>query len=429
MRQKLLFEEMDGKASETTELGTSTFVNNMGLPVHRWFRYSAGFSAKWVERVVSEHLHSGTQRVFDPFAGSGTTLLSAEAVGVESMGMESHPFVARVARAKLHCHTDPVRYEAFARQVLDSAQRKRSHVTSAPELLKKCFHPDVLLVLERLKSAFDELADSSPESELTWLTLVSILRACSHVGTAQWQYILPKKTKKTTLNPIDAFKATIQMFRSDLLHGQSLRGPNGRLIEGDARECRGVPDGFATLVISSPPYPNNYDYADATRLEMTFMRQVLAWADLQDAVRNRLVRSCTQHVPEKAIDLDAVLCRKELAPIHSEIEEVCQNLRQIRTTKAGKKTYHLMVATYFLDLAQVWHALRRVCESSSDVCFVIGDSAPYGIYVPVIEWMTQLAEAAGFVNQGFKKLRDRNIKWKNRKHRVPLCEGELWLKG
>jgi hypothetical protein len=35
---------------------------------------------------------------------------------------------------------------------------------------------------------------------------------------------------------------------------------------------------------------------------------------------------------------------------------------------------------------------------------------------------------AGFVHYGFEKLRDRNVKWKNRKHRVPLKEGLLWIK-
>jgi hypothetical protein len=49
--------------------------------------------------------------------------------------------------------------------------------------------------------------------------------------------------------------------------------------------------------------------------------------------------------------------------------------------------------------------------------------------VPVIEWFGKLALAAGFKSWTFEKLRDRNIKWKNRKHRVPLCEGHLWLRG
>ncbi|MCI5121394.1 MAG: hypothetical protein D3908_09445, partial [Candidatus Electrothrix sp. AUS4] len=40
-------------------------------------------------------------RVLDPFAGSGTTLLAAEAIRVKAVGFEAHPFIHRVAKAKL----------------------------------------------------------------------------------------------------------------------------------------------------------------------------------------------------------------------------------------------------------------------------------------------------------------------------------------
>jgi hypothetical protein len=63
------------------------------------------------------------------------------------------------------------------------------------------------------------------------------------------------------------------------------------------------------------------------------------------------------------------------------------------------------------------------------MCWVIGDSAPYGVYCPVEKWIAELAIAAGFKDYRFDKLRDRNIKWKNRKHRVPLKEGLLWIEG
>ena len=32
---------------------TSNFLNNMRLPVHRWFRYRAGFSAEWVKSLLA----------------------------------------------------------------------------------------------------------------------------------------------------------------------------------------------------------------------------------------------------------------------------------------------------------------------------------------------------------------------------------------
>ena len=86
-----------------------------------------------------------------------------------------------------------------------------------------------------------------------------------------------------------------------------------------------------------------------------------------------------------------------------------------------------MIALYFLDLAKIWMELRRVCKKGSLVCFVIGDSAPNGVYVPVDEWLGKLAVSAGFKEYQFEKTRDRNVKWKNRKHTVPLKEGRLWI--
>lgn len=411
---------------ETVGQNSSTFLDNMRLPVHRWFRYSAGFSAQWVESLIATERAT---RILDPFAGSGTTLIAAEDAGAECYGVESHPFVSRIAKAKLSRRTDPETYRAHAYAVLRRAKQRTGSIDGYPALMHKCYKEKVLADLDKLRTTVQESDNGLPASELVWLTLVSILRLTSHVGTANWQYILPNKTKKNASEPFDAFERQIEVFYGDMLVSQSTKGPAAKLVQTDARSCEGVPPGFADLVITSPPYPNNYDYADATRLEMSFMREIEGWGDLQQSVRQYLVRSCSQHVPERAIKLDDVLSAPELSPIRPDMASVCNELAEVRLTKGGKKTYHLMVACYFLDLAKVWQALRRVCGSPSRVCFVVGDSAPYGVYVPVHEWLGRLAIATGFSDFRFERLRDRNTKWKNRKHRVPLCEGRLWVKG
>ena len=63
------------------------------------------------------------------------------------------------------------------------------------------------------------------------------------------------------------------------------------------------------------------------------------------------------------------------------------------------------------------------------MCYVVGDSAPYGVHAPVEKWLGELAVAAGFNSWSFTKVRDRNTKWKNRKHNHPLHEGYLWIEG
>ncbi|MBY0526222.1 MAG: site-specific DNA-methyltransferase [Gemmataceae bacterium] len=399
------------------------------MPVHRWIRFSAGFSGAWAQTLIENASRRGETRVFDPFAGSGTTLIAAEDAGVPSCGVEAHPFVYRIARAKLARRSAIEAFRQSIKAIRSSAMRRKPELERYPKLIRACYSDEILGELDCLRVAVEASDDGSDAAQLSWLTLVGILRRCSHAGTAQWQYVLPKKSKKTPSRPFSAFDELSRNIVADMFASSAITAPQAILLQADARDCQGVPDGFATLVVTSPPYPNNYDYADATRLEMCFLQEIEGWGDLQSAVRRHLVRSCTQHVPEKAVKLQAVLDDPALESIQSELRTVCEELAKIRLTKGGKKTYHLMVACYFSDLARVWKALRRVCGSPSEVCFVIGDSAPYGVYVPVIDWLGRLAVAAGFKSFRFDRTRDRNVKWKNRKHRVPLCEGRLWAEG
>lgn len=411
---------------------TSTFSDNLSLPIHRWFRYSAGFSALWVRRLINQEKAKNPVNVLDPFAGSGTVLIEGELCDANAAGIEAHPFVARIAKTKLYWREDPDDFYAYAHEILNKAKHQEINIGGYPSLIHKCFIPESLSKLDSLRRVWlTETADDiSPLSELTWLALVSILRSCSPVGTAQWQYVLPNKSKAKVIDPYHAFESRIQLMAHDMRVRQRLPlGPPARLCFGDARDCMDIPDGWANLVITSPPYANNYDYADSTRLEMSFFGEINGWGDLNKAVRRYLIRSCTQHAAGDNKKVYSILKEPLLSPIGEEISETCRLLDAERSKHGGKKPYHTLIATYFSDMAKMWVALRRATSDGSQICFVIGDSAPYGVYVPVHKWLGDLAVAAGFKSYCFEKTRDRNVKWKNRKHRVPLCEGHLWIKG
>ena len=210
---------------------------------------------------------------------------------------------------------------------------------------------------------------------------------------------------------------------------QRLGGPTALVHQDDARDCDSIEDGWADLVLTSPPYANNFDYADATRIEMTFFRDIDTWGDLQSRVRKHLLRSCTQHVSKDAEDILLLMDTPLLAPIQLELRQAVRDLLEQRATHGGHKDYHAMAVAYFHDMSRVFRSLRRATMKDALMCFVIGDSAPYGVYLPVERWMGELALAAGFSHYEFGKTRDRNLKWKNRKHRVPLKEGRLWIEG
>ncbi len=120
--------ELDPDSESKEDAASSgTFANNMSLPIHRWFRYSAGFSARWVENVIANSKLTDPIRVFDPFAGSATTLLAAQKCGVESWGTEAHPFVYRIACAKLAWTSNAEDY----RQKNQAIKKRASNLTAS----------------------------------------------------------------------------------------------------------------------------------------------------------------------------------------------------------------------------------------------------------------------------------------------------------
>ena len=409
----------------------STFTDNMRMPVHGWYRFPAGFSAQWSQQVIEDHREIiGALTVLDPFAGVGTAVLSGQNAGVPSYGVEAQPFIQRIAEAKLLWRTPTAEFYDMAQSVSERAMSSRPPVRPYPKLIERCFSDESLLDLNSLRCAWEGLDDGGAPSKLTWLALVCILRACSSAGTAPWQYVLPSKSKTKVLPPLEAFNIQVQRMLTDMnlwqMHG--VRGDAGVFLD-DARRLETIPDNSVGLVITSPPYANNYDYGDATRLEMSFFGEVSGWKDIHEKARKWLIRSCSQHASVERLDLASLLKELHETTLRDEISTVCESLEMERRSHGGKKDYYLMVAAYFADMLQTWRGLRRVCSDGAKACFVVGDSAPYGIHVPTDRWLGELALDAGFHSYRFSKVRDRNVKWKNRKHRVPLQEGVLWVQG
>jgi hypothetical protein len=316
MRAQLnLFSDSERAETNTRASRSGTFVDNMALPVHRWFRYSAGFAAQWVDQVLRDwHIGSGCT-VLDPFAGSGTVPVVCETLALQSVGIEAHPFVARICKAKLLWKTPIDRVNSFATKILKSAHHSKSDISDYASLVRRSFDDPILSVLHGLKSSWLSLQDNSPESEIVWLALTAILRPTSKAGTAQWQYILPNKTKKNVVHPSFAFQQQIEMMKSDMRWMQACAPTSGaRIVTGDARALVNANIGLVDAVITSPPYANNYDYADALRFEMTFWGEVSAWGDIHDAVRKKLIVSSSQHSSRERLKLDDLLASEFIKP-------------------------------------------------------------------------------------------------------------------
>ena len=199
------------------------------------------------------------------------------------------------------------------------------------------------------------------------------------------------------------------------------------LFNGDAREIEEYMfHSSVDMVLTSPPYLNNYDYADRTRLETYFWGIYDSWGDITRKVRDHLIVAATTQIRRNQMNklMQCPNIRLASEDIYEEITGIVHRLSKLRLKKGGKKSYDIMVAGYFEDMLKVIQGVYGVLKSGRPFILVLGDSAPYGVHVRTDELIGELALAVGFSNFDIQVIRTRGDKWagNSQRHKVPLRE-------
>ncbi|MGQ9572626.1 MAG: DNA methyltransferase [Dehalococcoidia bacterium] len=424
-------------AERRAEYGS--FKDSLRAPVHRWFMYPAGFSYRLVESKIEEYGLDENCTVLDPFVGCGTTSVVAKQKAVNSVGIDAHPFVFWVAKTKLFWEynlgelsraIEEVSLQATSAEM--DCLAKRLEDGEFPPLVTKCFTTENLVKLLAIRETIVSAKVSAEVRDFLKLALASTLRIVSWAGTG-WPYIAPSKYhgKTTQRDAFTEFHSQATRMYQDIIAVTSSASGNDTshvLILGDARATHSeLHQETVDLVITSPPYLNNYDYADRTRLELYFFGLASSWRDITDQVRAKLMMAATTQVTRAKCNdrspLSAEL--KATAPrVFAELEDKVHQLADVRLRKGGKKSYDIMVAGYFNDMLQVLKQVHTVLKPGGDLVLVLGDSAPYGVYVPTDFLIGELALAVGFKTYQVEMLRPRGGKWfaNPQRHKVGLRE-------
>lgn len=415
-----------------------TFADNMDEPVHRWFRFPAGFSAELVRKTIEVLGVSNNSVILDPFAGCGTTNVVAKSIGMDSVGVEYHPLLAWVARVKTYWEFDlsTLREEVskvvskVEREIDGRASKLMKEVRSKPELLLKCYPEPVLAELYAIKEVIQEVEDEHLRDFLL-LALLSTLRDVTDVDVG-WPYILPrKKKKKHALLPLAAFKSRVRLQCEDLEAVRSKlkdRSPKAIIYEEDARRLTRVLDEESIdFAFTSPPYLNNYDYADRTRLELYFLGWASSWSEISEKIRKRLIVSCSHQAVEMGLPEGLMPSDEIEEGVREELIQKSRALNRIKQTKGGKKAYDIMVVAYFNDMLKAMKEVYEVLKDGAYFVMIVGDSAPYGVYIPTDEYLGRIGTAIGFKWYKVYVIRERGYKWKyltetGRRHGVKLRE-------
>ena len=384
------------------------FNGNKGLPVHGWFTFKEGFSAKllpWLCQTMPCKLDD-FKHILDPFCGVGTSLLSAQLAYqgnniLHVYGIEHNPFICFVTQAKLSWpRYRQDRIEELIPKLVAPRLAENRVEYQVPELSTiqnpRVFTPSVVQELLAFRDRIQDELSGEPEESFFLLGWAAVIERVS--GVRKDGRALRFKEKNDVPTVAEALRGQWELMLSDLhkLAQDDIRPLNVecKVLAGDGRALL-IPElenKEFDLILYSPPYLNNIDYSEVYKLELWLSGYVSTQEEFK-ALRLGTVRSHPSvRFPETNL-VDSLprdswpRCLREAL-----LEALPDNKDRIWRVR--------MIRGYMDDMYQALSAQFRVARPNAPVACVVGNSLhgrrnhPIPIATDLL--ISALAQAVGF---------------------------------
>ena len=372
---------------EELKLGSLvSYVGNKNIPFLRIYRYKEAFAFNFVKDFLKRLNANDEDYVFDPFSGLGTTMFTSMLCGIPSIGIDKLPiayFISRSLPLFLFLKENEVK------EIWDSLKPKieksePADVAMDVPIMQVAFSEENLLVLRKLKFAIDNLPE--PYRDIFLFLLFSILEECSFTSK-DGQFLRLKRDEKVS-NPIEAMSKKVAQVEEDIRRIKSLYpklSVSKEIIPdvylGDTRDLSSIKfKKKPTIIITSPPYVNRYDYTRTYSLELCF-HFVKNFEELK-AIRFGILRS---HIESKV--------RKDENPPHPAVKEIVDLLSR---KKLNNPKIPDMITAYFVDMQKVIEEWYNVLAPGAKVVMVVDNVRFEGEMIPVDLILSEIAEKIGF---------------------------------
>ena len=375
---------------------------NRTQPVHRWVPWIAGYSRDFVDDALERHL-SRPGVVLDPFAGVGTTLVEADLSGHRALGFEINPYATFAARVKLSAHRlDSGALKAAANDVRDfMAQAERDGRTPhsvPPESFRTrtafyspAVETKVLLLQDYAAQLPEEIA---PAFRLAF--------ASQMIAFSNYSYE-PSLGRKSSAGraevddyPVaDAIASKLLAMAEDSAWYRSRRKDRRRksgsvhaasFFDAHAR----LDEGSVDLLVTSPPYLNNYHYNRNTRPQLYWLGFCACPNDMKVLEELNFGSYWQNARARAAIELDASIQSTEL-------RRTLATIRQRNPDRGvyGGQGWANYAARYFNDCGRFADGIRWSMRRGGTALVVIGNSILQGVPVPTDRLLGRIAEERG----------------------------------
>lgn len=383
-----------------------TYKFNAKTGRHGWLRLTPAYSLKIVEELIVNH--GQARRIFDPFCGTGTTVLSAAYHGHKGVTTDINPFLVWLAQAKT-AHYSPKQIAA-TREACASALKlvkcQKIEPVSAPPIhnIERWWSPKVLNFLKFLRAAIPVVTmEHSAEHTLLLIAFCRSLIDLSNVAFNHQSMSFKDDSQLDIGFDVD----TACVFSENVhfvLSGAS-ENPIGEchVIFGDSRNPIEVVEGLFDLVVTSPPYANRMSYIRELRPYMYWLGFLINGRDAGEL-------DWTAIGGTWGIATSRLADWKRPADCFDSIH-LSKALDQIaHTDNKNGVVLANYVAKYFDDMWDHFRRLTPVLDRGAKLHYIVGNSTFYGTLVSTELLYAEMLAALGFRDVQCRAIRKRNSK-------------------
>lgn len=393
------------------------FSENKTQPLHRWVPWIAGFSAQFVqdcfETFLKDRRKKSSLRVLDPFAGVGTTLVQAFLNGFDCIGFEINPYAALACKAKLNSSKlDLETLEGWCLEYQKVALRDCQWTFKQRPTEFESRIPFFSPSIEEQVLSFLDFVEGIPYPEIADLFRVAFGSVMVSFSNYTYEPSLGSRpgAGKPLIEKADVHSTILRKLceiASDICWIKervgSLPSVRGEIYNRDFLESEDVlPPCSVDLIVTSPPYMNNYHYVRNTRPQLFWLSLVSSPKELR-----RLEEANFGKYWQTVRDSEPLHLKFD----HPELSGILAQVRQTRKEKGpyGGPGWANYVAAYFNDCDRFCHILKRVLVRHGVGAVVIGNSIIQGHEIKTDLVLADIARKNGFELVGVQRIRTKRV--------------------
>jgi hypothetical protein len=397
-RAQLILSYGGKDVSKSKKALSGTFALNKVEPIHRWFSYMEGYSSILVKREIEKVGYDKIEKLYDPFGGSGTSLLVASEHGIKPYYSETNPVMSFICKTKIN----GVKQAKDNPEIVDELKRIYERVETLEftyeqdkkfDGFEKFFENgrlcEILQIIDVIKAS-----DNSVARDIAMVAVAGITTQISEmVRQGDLRYAKGKEKEKVNQNVREVFLAKLSNVIEDIENKEVELVHEVELANEDARQIEF--ENEIDCVVTSPPYLNGTNYIRNTKLELKLLGFVNDEKELP-TMHSKGIIAGINNVSSRNGEIEVLDC---VRPYFDELEPV-----------AYDKRIPLMVAGYFKDMKIVLEKLSKALKPGGTFIMDIGDSQFSGIHIPTHEILETMATQLGFEKYDEEILRVRRSK-------------------